>query len=84
MEEDPSWYHDPGEGLESVSQQVQELAMRDRVFRAHSQDSGVIHRVGLLSSGEEGSSNSQPMWAEDLGVVRIGRHSKKSLEMLTR
>ena len=84
VEVDPSWYQDPGEdGLETASQPVQDPFQKERVFRAHSQDSGVVHRVGLLSSGED-TSGSQPMWAEDLGVVRIGRHSKKSLEMLTR
>ena len=84
VEVDPSWYQDPGEGLEMTSQPVGEPAgHKERVFRAHSQDSGVVNRVGLLSSGDEGSA-SQPMWAEDLGVVRVGRHSKKSLEMLTR
>ena len=83
VEEDPSWYQDPQDGMETASQPVQDSFHRERVFRAHSQDSGVVNRVGLLSSGEEGS-NSQPMWAEDLGVVKVGRHSKKSLEMLTR
>lgn len=83
VEADPSWYQDPQDGMETASQPVQEPVQREKVFRAHSQDSAVVNRVGLLSSGDEGSS-SQPMWAEDLGVVRVGRHSKKSLEMLTR
>ena len=73
--EEQAWYQDPPD----------DIPVKARVVRAHSQDSAVVHRVGLQSMSEEDQGSfSQPMWAEDLGVVRINRHSKKSLEMLTR
>ena len=88
---DPSWYQDPPDLEEDPSPPSSSLPRQDPVphkeplGRAHSQDSAMLHRVSLHSTGEEEGSHSQPMWAEDLGVVRIKKgNSKKSLEMLTR
>ena len=89
---DPSWYQDPEENCETTSPSSQPgqdpVRNGDRVVQAHSQDSAVGHRISLQSTGGE-ESHSQPAWDEgrsaDLGVVRIKKkHSKKSLEMLTR
>ena len=90
---DPSWYQDPEDNCETTSPSSQPgqdpVRNGDRVVQAHSQDSAVGHRISLQSTGGEEESHSQPAWDEgrsaDLGVVRIKkRHSKKSLEMLTR
>ena len=87
---DPSWYQDPADAEENPSPSLSLPGPdpgphKEPLGRAHSQDSAMLHRISLHSTGEEEGSHSQPMWAEDLGVVRIKKgNSKKSLEMLTR
>lgn len=73
---DPHWYHDPHED------EAEAISSKDKVVQAHSQDSAVSRRISVQSGPGDEGSHSQPMWAEDLGVVRI--KNKKSLEMLTR
>lgn len=74
---DPHWYHDPPEDEGETTS-----SNKDKMVRAHSQDSAVSRRISVQSAPGGEGSHSQPMWAEDLGVVRI--RNKKSLEMLTR
>ena len=82
---DPSWYQDPPDNDVDPSSSQSGHIIKDHVTRCHSQDSGVLHRiVGIHSMSSDDGSHSQPMRAEDLGVVKISRRNKKSLEMLTR